>query len=231
VNVARAAGALLIFLPLAFNAFFLLLARRFDYPDILRSPTEEILTRFQAGGVGLKLLWYGFMLTAVLLAPIAVLLGQVLTREGLAVVPTATVVGVLAAVVQFLGLARWPFLVPALARVYTDPASSQATREAAAVAFESFHRYLGIGIGECLGYLLTGGWTTLVAVAMLHSHPFKPWLAWPGIVIGLFLIVGSLEFVGRFEEQGWKLAGAIIPTTYIAWSLWLIVSGVVLLVG
>jgi hypothetical protein len=36
---------------------------------------------------------------------------------------------------------------------------------------------------------------------------------------------GSLEFVGRFEEHGWKLAGAIVPITYIAWSLWLMLSG------
>jgi hypothetical protein len=231
VSVEVAAGVLLILLPLAFNAFFFLLGRRFDYPDILRSPTGDILSRFQAGGVGLKLLWYGFMLTAVLLAPLAVLLGQVLAREDLAVVPTATVVGVLAAVVQFLGLARWPFLVPALARAYTDPASSPATREATTVAFESFHRFLGVGIGECLGYLLTGAWTILVGVAMLQSSALEGWLAWPGIIIGVFLIVGSLEFVGRFEEQGWKLAGAIVPITYIAWSLWLIASGLVLLVG
>jgi hypothetical protein len=231
VNIERAAGALLIFLPLAFNAFFLLLARRFDYPNILRSPTGDILSRFQAGGVGLKLLWYGFMLTAVLLAPLAVLLGQVLARDDLAVVPTGTVVGVLAAVVQFLGLARWPFLVPALARTYTDSASTQGTREATTVAFESFHRYLGVGIGECLGYLLTGAWTILVGVAMLQSSTFEPWLAWPGIIIGLFLIVGSLEFVGRLEEQGWKLAGAIVPITYIAWSFWLVLSGLVLVVG
>jgi hypothetical protein len=231
VTVERAAGALLILLPLAFNAFFFLLARRFDYPDILRSPTKDILSRFQAGGVSLKLVWYGFMLTAVLLAPLAVLLGQVLARDDLAVVPTTTVVGVLASVVQFLGLARWPFLVPELARAYADQASSQATRDATAVAFESFHRYLGIGIGECLGYLLTGAWTILLGVAMLQSSAFEAWLAWPGIIIGIFLIIGSVEFVGRFEEQGWKLAGAIVPITYIAWSLWLILSGLVLLVG
>jgi hypothetical protein len=68
------------------------------------------------------------MLTAVLLAPLAVLFGQVLGRDGRAIVPTATVIGVLAALVQFLGLARWPFLVPTLARTYDDPASSEATR-------------------------------------------------------------------------------------------------------
>jgi hypothetical protein len=231
VNIERVAGTFLIVLPLAFNAFFLLLGRRFDYPNILRRPTEDILSRFQAGGVGLKLLWYGFMLTAVLFAPLAVLLGQVLAADDPAIAPTAIVVGVLAAVVQFLGLARWPFLVPALARAYTDPASTPATREATKVVFDSFHRYLGVGIGECLGYLLTGMWSVLVGVAMLDSSAFEAWLAWPGIIIGLFLVVGSLEFVGRFEERGWKLAGAIVPIAYIAWSLWLIVSGLILLFG
>jgi hypothetical protein len=189
------------------------------------------LSRFQAGGGSLKLLWYGFMLTAVLLAPLAVLLGQVLDRDGLAIVPTATVVGVLAAVVQFLGLARWPFLVPTLARKYDDPASTEAAREATVVVFESFHTYLGVAIGECLGYLFTGAWTVLVGIAMLQSSAFDAWLAWPGIAIGLALVVGSLEFVGPFEEKGSKLAGAIVPIAYIAWSLWLVISGIVLLIA
>ena len=39
MTTQNAAGALLIILPLAFNLFFFLLGRRFDYPDILRSPT------------------------------------------------------------------------------------------------------------------------------------------------------------------------------------------------
>ena len=59
MTIQNAAGALLVILPVAFNLFFFLLGRRFDYPNILRSPTEEVLSRFQAGGVSLKLLWYG----------------------------------------------------------------------------------------------------------------------------------------------------------------------------
>ena len=180
--------------------------------------------------MSLKLLSFGFMLTAVLFAPLAVLVGQMLAAsKGGAVVLTATVIGVLASVVQFLGLARWPFLVPGLARRYEAPSSSETTREATIVVFEAFHRYLGVAVGECLGYLFTGAWTVLVAVAMLHSSTFEPWLALPGIVIGLLLAIGSLEFVGRFEESGWKLAGTIVPLAYIGWSLWLAVAGVVLL--
>jgi hypothetical protein len=231
MDLEQVTGAFLIAVPIAFNLFFFLLSRAFDYPDVLRSPAASILSRFQSGGARLRLLWYGFMLTAVLLAPLAVLVGQVLATDGLAIVPAATAFGVLAAVVQFLGLARWPFLVPALARTHEDPASSPATREAAVVVFDSFNRYLGVAVGECLGYLFTGVWTVLIGVGMLQSSMFAAWLAWPGIVIGSLLAAGSLEFVGRFEEKGWRLAGAIVPIAYIAWSLWLVGAGLVLLLG
>jgi hypothetical protein len=50
VNVERAAGVVLIGAPLWFNATFTVLGKRFDYPDILRRPTSEILERFRAGG-------------------------------------------------------------------------------------------------------------------------------------------------------------------------------------
>src|SRR4051812_50178070 len=69
MSTSTAAGVLLIGVPLAFNVAFGLLAARFDYPDILRRPTDEVLARFREGGRGLMLVWWGFMLTAVLLAP------------------------------------------------------------------------------------------------------------------------------------------------------------------
>ena len=90
-------------------------------------------------------------------------------------------------------------------------------------------RYLGVAVGECLGYLLTGTWTVLVAGAMLQSSVFEAWLAWPGIAVGARLVVGSFEFVGGFEENGWKLAGTIVPIAYTGWSLWLVATGIVLL--
>ena len=115
-----------------------------------------------------------------------------------------------------------------ISRRYADPTASDATREAIAIVFESFHRYLGVAVGECLGYLLTGGWTLLVSIGMLASSDFEPWLGYCGVVIGTLLVLGSVEFVGRHEERGWKLAGSLIPITYPAWSVWLMASGVVL---
>jgi hypothetical protein len=50
VSVEAAAGVVLIVAPLWFNANFALLGKRFEYPDILRRPTSEVLERFRAGG-------------------------------------------------------------------------------------------------------------------------------------------------------------------------------------
>ena len=223
-------GILLIVLPLAFNVAFAALAARFEYPDILRRPTGEVLERFRAGGSSLVLLWWTFAMTAVLLAPTAVLLSAGLDGADPALLAAATVVGVLAAVTQFLGLMRWPFLVPFLARADADPDATPARREAVDIVFQAFHRYLGVAVGEHLGYLFSGGWTILTGIAIMTSGVVSGWIGLAGVVVGALLVVCSFEFVGAFEDRGWRLAGAITPFVYIAWSLWLIATGIGLLI-
>jgi hypothetical protein len=105
-----------------------------------------------------------------------------------------------------------------------------ATRDTIEVVFATLHRLLGVGIGEHLGYLLTGVWTLLVAASVLSTSALPGWLGILGIPIGAALLVGTLEFVGPNEERGWPLAGTIVPIAYIAWSLWLVALGVALLV-
>jgi hypothetical protein len=227
VNVERAAGVVLVVAPLWFNANFALLGKRFDYPAILRRPTAEILERFRAGGSSLILLWWTFMLSGLLLIAGAVLLGQVLGFEG--IVPVATTIGVLAGLVQMLGLLRWVYVVPALARAYADPALEPEQREVHAAAFRALHQYLGVGVGEHLGYLFTGIWSGLIGVGVIQGTALPTWLGWPGIVIGAGLAVGSAEFLGPNEERGWGLAGAAIPIVFVAWSIWLLTLGVALL--
>ena len=227
MNVEVAAGILLIIAPLWFNATFALLGKRFDYPDILRRPAGEILESFRAGGSSLILLWWTFMLSGLLLIAGAVLLGQALKFRG--IVPVATTFGVLAGLVQMLGLLRWVYVVPALARAYTDPTLDGEQREVHATVFSAFHRYLGVGVGEHLGYLLTGIWSLSIGVGVIQGNAIPAWLGWLGIVVGAGLAVGSAEFLGPNEERGWALAGSAIPVLYIAWSIWLLAMGIALL--
>jgi hypothetical protein len=229
MSVVTIAELLLIAVPLAFNAAFALLAARFDYPDILRRPTPEVLARFRAGGTPLVLTWWAFALTAVLMVPLVVLLSRAVDDADPVLLSLATIVGVLAALVQFLGLVRWPFLVPYLARADADPDASDARREAVDVVFQSFNRYLGVAVGEHLGYALTGTWTTLAGVALTQTAAAPGWIGVIGIAIGPVLVLCSLEFVGGHERDGWKLAEQLTPVTYIAWSLWLMATGIALL--
>lgn len=224
MNVEVAAGVSLIVAPLWFNATFALLGKRFDYPDILRRPARDILERFRDGGSTLILLWWAFMLSGLLLIAGVVLLGQALGFTG--IVPLAVTLGVLAGLVQMLGLLRWVYLVPSLARMNADPQLEGGQRDANLAVFRATHQYLGVGVGEHLGYLFTGMWSVLIGVAIIGSELLPGWTGWVGVVIGTGLIAGSAEFLGPNEEQGWALAGAAIPLLYIAWSLWLLAMGI-----
>jgi hypothetical protein len=223
-------GLLLLVLPVAYNGLYTLLARSFDYPNILRRPTDQVLERFAAGGSRLVLVWWGFAMSAVLLAPAVVLLSAILADADPAVLALATAIGLLAALVQFLGLVRWPFAVPQLARLAGDPAATPATREAVEVVFQTLNRYLGVAVGEHLGYLFTGLWTALAGVALIQSDLLHPLFGVVGLVLAPLFVLGSLEFVGPFEAGGWKLAGTLVPFAYIGWSIWLLALGIGLLV-
>jgi hypothetical protein len=218
-------------MPIAFNLFFTLLSVTFEYPDILREPAGYILEQFDAGGAGLVATWYGFMLTAVLFVPLVVMVHRALAGDGREAgepfyLGLATAFGVVAGVVQFLGLARWPFLVPYLADSYIDPASSEATRESVAVIFEAFNQYAGVAVGEHLGYLFTGLWTALVALALLQSPllgRLRRWFGLLGLVSAAGILAGTLEFVG------FPLAADVVTVAYILWSVWLLAFGIALL--
>ena len=221
----RTAGLFLVAIPVAFTVCFTLLGQMFEYPDILRQPTSDVLTKFQAGGTGLIAVWYALTLTAVLFIPVVLLLHRVLAaQEAPTPLWVATVFGIVAGLAQTLGFLRWPFLVPHLAAAYLAPGAGEAQRSAAAMVFEAFHRYAGMAVGEHLGYLSTSVWTLLVAAVMLRSAMFGRWLGVSGTILALGIATGLLE------PAGLELAGTINTYSYLAWAVWLIVVGVVLLV-
>jgi hypothetical protein len=232
MSVEVAAGVLLIVVPVLFNVAFLALGRAFDYPDILRKEPDEILRRFAAGGSGLLLRWELLLLSALAMLPLSAVLAVVLAAPA-ALSVLAVVLGASAALVQALGLARWPYGVSELARRYVAAsagAEGDATRETVAVTFATLHRLLGVGVGEHLGYLLTGLWTLAVAASIVATTVLPAWLGYVGIPIGVAILVGVFEFMGPFERDGWKVAGVVVPIAYIAWSVWLIALGIGLLI-
>ncbi|WP_409418330.1 DUF4386 domain-containing protein [Phenylobacterium sp.] len=221
MNAARrTAGVLWIVAPLVFAAGFAGLQLRFDYPDILRRPPGEVLVRFAAGGAELQAYWYAMTAAAVLMIGAAIATGLVLRRHGLLLAALSVGAGVLAGLVQALGLLRWVMLVPALATAYTAPEATQLDKAMAVALFDAANRYLGMGVGEHLGYLFTGAWTIFVSALLFRKSRV---FALAGAVLAAGVVFGMAE------PYGAPLAGAVNAAAYTLWTLWALVLGVMML--
>jgi hypothetical protein len=114
----KVTAALLITAAVLTNAAFTVLGMVFNYPDVLKEPVEEILAKFRASQNAV-MFWFALLaLSAALFGPIAVGVGRLSTHRAMRV---AVPVGIAAAVVQVIGLLRWPLLVPGFAADASSP--------------------------------------------------------------------------------------------------------------
>jgi hypothetical protein len=215
---SKLTATLLILAAVLANVGFTALGSIFNYPDVLDEPAGEVLAAFRDNR-GAVSGWFSVLaLSAALLAPIAIGVGRLSSHRAMRI---AVPVGIAAAVVQVIGLLRWPILVPGYA---SDAASGNAGVAAAARdSFTTASDILGTAIGETLGYLLTATWTVLVIVALGRRYAGR-WFQVLGAVSGALVLVGVLSPLGLPVIDTANFFG------YVLWSLWLIALAVVLLV-
>jgi hypothetical protein len=94
------------------NVAFLGLSSVFDYPKVLKKPAAEVLEHFRDSQASVSTLFVLLAASAALFAPIALGVGRLATGRAMRF---AVPVGIAAAVVQVVGLLRWPILVPGYA--------------------------------------------------------------------------------------------------------------------
>jgi hypothetical protein len=199
------------------NAAFTVLGMVFNYPDVLGEPVEDILAAFRANQTTV-VAWFAVMaLSAGLFAPIAIGVGRLSTHRAMRI---AVPVGIAAAAVQAIGLARWPLLVPGFAAAAdsSDPTVANEARE----SFMLAHRILGTLVGETLGYLLTAAWTLLVLVALGRRVP--RWFTALGAVAAALILGGILTPLHLPLVDTANFIG------YIMWSIWLVTFAILILV-
>ncbi len=226
-NFRRLTGIFFIVGAILVNIPFTLLMINFDYPDILRQPTAEILTRFQAGGNALIYTWLAFAWVGLPLLLGAIMLKRILADENSPFLETATTLGVVGFIVQVIGLLRWVFVVPVLARLFTDPTTDPATQASISAVFVAVHQYGGVVIGEHLGQLLTIQWTSLISGIIYKSEMFGKWVAWLGWFASAIYLLAQTELLATaipsFPVIDWAgLYGSLL------WLAWMIVLGVYL---
>ncbi len=211
-------AALMVAAAVLTNAAFTDLGSVFNYPDVLKEPTAQVLADFHARQ-GQVSFWFAVMaLSAALFAPIAVRVGRLSAH---AAMRWAVPAGIAAAVVQVVGLSRWPVLVPGFAAdaLSTDPQVAEKGRH----AFETAHLILGNVVGETLGYVFTAAWTLLVLVA-LHRRLAGRWFTALGGISAVLIAAGVLSPAGLALVDTANFVG------YILWTAWLIAFAALLVV-
>ena len=134
----RRTAVLMITAAVLLNVAFTGLASAFDYPDVLKQPAGDVLASFRESQ-GVVSAWFlALALGAAILAPVAVGVGRLSDSR---LMRWAVPAGIAAAVVQVVGLLRWPLLVPGWAEAATsgDPAVAADAR----AAFGTANRVLG----------------------------------------------------------------------------------------
>ncbi|MEO5884556.1 MAG: DUF4386 domain-containing protein [Candidatus Limnocylindrales bacterium] len=211
-------AALLVGAALLANVAFIALGSIFDYPAILERPADQLFEAFRANQLAVAS-WFVVLALAVgLMTPIALLVGRLSSARPMRM---AVVVGLAAAIVQVVGLLRWPLLVPGIADRYGTGGAAAAQ---AASDFEVANRVLGTVVGETFGYLLTAAWTVLVLAAVGRSIAGR-WF------VGLGVMAAGMIAVGVLAPLGVPGVGLLNFLGYILWSGWLIAFGIILARG
>jgi hypothetical protein len=221
-------GILFIVGSILVNIPYTLLIMNFNYPDILREPAAAVLTQFQAGGASLIFTWLAFAWVGLPLIFATIMLKRVLEPEGHPLLETATTLGLIGLVLAVVGLTRWVFVVPVLARLYTDPASSETIRSSALVTFQAIHQYGGVVIGEHIGQFMTVLWMALMSGMMLRSALFQAWQGWLGLGAALVFLLAQSELLATVIP-GFPVAPEAGLIGSLLWLLWMAVMGVALL--
>ena len=214
-------GAVLVNIP------YTLLIINFDYPDILRAPVDQILTQFQAGGNALIYTWLAFAWVGLPMLFGAIMLKRILEKENSLFLETATTIGVIGFVLQVIGLLRWVFVVPVLARLYTDPTSDPATQASISAVFVAIHQYGGVVLGEHIGQFFTIAWMSIMSGIIYQSKMFSKWVAWLGWFASAVYLLAQTELfataISNFPVVSWAgLLGSLL------WLVWMIIVGVYL---
>ncbi|WP_448640872.1 hypothetical protein [Geodermatophilus sp. URMC 63] len=213
----RRTAVLMITAAVLLNVAFTGLGSVFDYPDVLKQPAGDVLASFRNSQTTVTAWFLALGFGAALLAPVAVGVGRLSTSRPMR---WAVPVGIAAALVQVIGLLRWPLLVPGWAATAAgnDPVAAANAR----AAFGTANRVLGNLIGETGGYLLTAAWTLLVLAALGTAFAGR-WF------VALGSVSAALVFAGVLSPLDLPLIDTANLAGYVLLSVWLIAFAVVLI--
>jgi hypothetical protein len=208
-------GSIGVFVP------YTILTMSFEYPEILRQDAGVVLTKFNEGGASLIFTWWAFAILGIPLLVAYVLIGQ--QWKHISFMSWVTTFGIISGVAQILGLLRWVFVIPVIAKDFVM--GNEVVKQSAKTSFQVVHQLGGVLLGEHIGQLFTIVWSVMVCVAISKSKLMPKWLSVFGIISSCIYLMAQAELFATVIPTFpvWDLAGFIGSTL---WLLWLVMLGV-----
>ena len=222
ITIRRQAAIFLIIEFLLIFAPLIILGAAINWPASLDEPASVnlplILEQYMAMMTGYSI----YLVYSLLFWPMAYLTGRaiVIGDTGNTLFRVASGFAALSVLARTLGIVRWLFAMPVLARLYINPAVSENFKESISMVYEMLNAYAG-GVGEILGVSLFASiWLVLISILLIRSSQWPNWLGYFGLVVAAALLLNLLEVVGidmgamisvsETLQHFWMLATAIV---------------------
>jgi hypothetical protein len=210
--------SLLIFIPVV------ILGNAINWPQSLSDPADKMLPLLVQNTAAVRFGYLAYLAYSVLFCVVALLTIRVLSNEESDSIwlRIAAGFGIASTIARCLGIIRWLVAMPALAELYTNPATSPQTREAIAVVYRVLNDYAG-SVGEVLGVSLFAAlWLAIVSFTILKTRILPRWVGLLGLVSATLLSFQLAELFGID-------LGAFISVSVSVLQLWFLIMGIVLL--
>ncbi len=179
---------------------FTLLAIEFQFPDVLRLPTEERLALFRDNQPVIVATYWGLTMSGFTQVFAAVFLSLALRPYRGGLVTLVLIFGTITGIGQAMGFGRWAILMPYLAERKADPTISEGAKEMIGLIEGSFNRYAGMLVGEHLSNISMGFWLFFTGLAVRKSGVLDARLGTMAVLVSPLLFVLAAEQMGYAES-------------------------------
>ncbi|MCE7997786.1 MAG: DUF4386 family protein [Rhodobiaceae bacterium] len=194
-----AAGFLVLHIVILFGGFTAL-AVEFQFPDVLRLPTQERLALFRENQPVIVATYWALTMSGFTQIFAAVFLALALRPYRGGLITLALVFGTITGVGQAMGFGRWAILMPYLAEQMADPTISASAKEMIGLIEGSFNRYAGMVVGEHLSNIAMGFWLFFAGLGIRKSGVLDRRLGTMAVALSPILFILAAEQLGYAES-------------------------------
>jgi hypothetical protein len=217
----RTAGFLLVTESLLLFAPIIILGAAINWPASLEQPANVILIELVKHSQPVFLGYFIYLIYSVLFLPVALYTIRIVKGDKSNTTILYIGIGFATAsmITRTLGIIRWLVAMPILARIYVKPETSEISRAAIDIVYQTLNNYGG-SIGEVLGVsLFTTLWLVIVAVEILKTRTLPRWIGIFGLFSALLLTTQLLELLGIN-------VGLFITVSVSTFQIWLLTAGI-----